>query len=401
MRKSQVSVRGGVLQGIRIVDMTRLYPGPLATMIMGDLGADVIKLEDTNNPDYIRFYPPFIQDQSAFYLAVNRSKRSLMCDLRTDPGREIFFRLVKTADVVVEQFRPTVMEKMGLSYERACLHKPDIIYISITGYGQSGPYAEDAGHDLNYTGYAGILDTTGTRESGPIIPSVQMADVAGGSYMAVIATLAALWNRVRTGKGEHVDVSMLDGVLPLMTLEMAHFWAGEPVQRGAMPLSGSIPRYGVYECADGKWVALAALEDKFWKNFCDVVAKPQWLELDDTPENRASLRGELQILFKTRSREEWLKLSAGKNVCLTPLLSPAEMQSDPHLIARNMIVEQSHPHYGKIRAMGIPLKFAQTSHTPSNPPPVVGEHTREILQQLGYLPRQIEELQQKGIIEIG
>ncbi|MFQ5629536.1 MAG: CaiB/BaiF CoA transferase family protein, partial [bacterium] len=217
----------GPLTGIRILDLTRLYPGPLGAMLMADMGADVIKIEDINSPDYMRTFPPFVGENSAGYLAVNRSKRSLAIDLRAVQGKKIFFDLVKTADIVVESFRPNRLKKMGLDYEKARTASEKIIYVSVTGYGQDGPYAQKAGHDLNYLGYAGILALTGGKDSGPVIPGVQMADVAGGAYMTVIACLSALWARERspTRRGQHVDVSMLDSILPLMTLQWAHFQA--------------------------------------------------------------------------------------------------------------------------------------------------------------------------------
>lgn len=380
--------------------MSRLYPGPLATMLMGDLGADVIKFEDLNSPDYMRLIPPFAGGESAGYLAVNRSKRSLACDSRSDKGKELFFRLVATADLVVEQFRPGVLDKMGLGYEAALRYNPRIIYVSLTGYGQTGPYAAEAGHDLNYIGYAGILGVTGTAAT-PIIPGPQIADVAGGAYLAVIAAMSALWSREKSGEGQHVDVSMLDGVLPLMTLQMAHHWCGESSRRGRMALSGELPCYGVYRCADGKFIALAALEEKFWNNFCELVRREEWKSLHYDMGERENLRVRLQALFATKSREEWVRLAAGKDVCLTPVLEPAEVENDAHLRAREMFGELSHPTCGNIKCLGVPVKFSKTTARPSLPPPLLGEHTVDILREIGYSEREIGELRERKIIEIG
>src|SRR4030065_419447 len=224
----------GPLKGIRILDLTRLYPGPLGTMMLADMGAEVIKIEDMNSLDYMRHYPPYLASESAGYLAVNRSKRSLALNLKVKKGVDIFWKLVKTADIVIEQFRPGVLDEMGMGYESARRIKKNIIYVSVTGYGQNGPYALHAGHDINYIGYSGILSTTGTKKTGPIIPGPQIADVAGGAYMTIIACLSSLWARQKSGKGQIVDVSMLDAIPPLMTLQMAHYQAV-----GLIPAAGA------------------------------------------------------------------------------------------------------------------------------------------------------------------
>ncbi|RMH85137.1 MAG: CoA transferase [Calditrichaeota bacterium] len=395
--------RPAPLNGVRILDLTRLYPGPLATMMLAEMGADVIKIEDVITPDYMRSFPPFVGSESAGYLAVNRSKRSLAVKLNEAGGQEIFFRLVKTADIVVEQFRPGVLEKIGIHYEEAIKTNPDIIYVSLTGYGQKGPYARRAGHDLNYLGYAGILGITAAEGHGPVIPGVQLADVAGGAYMTVIACLSALWARERTGQGQRVDVSMLDGILPLMTLQLAHYWAtGLNLPGWELPLSGGLACYGVYECADGKYVALAALEPKFWQQFCEIVGKPQWVErLYDQGEAARELKAELGELFRTRTREEWLQLVGELDVCLTPVLDITEVEQDAHLQARGMFVEYEHPAAGAVKGIGLPLKFSATPPRPPRPAPPLGKHTLEILAELGYSSREIENLIEKEIVFAG
>ena len=274
--KTKKSSRGP-LDNIRILDLTRLYPGPLGTMMLADMGAEVIKIEDINNPDYMRYYPPYLLSESAGFLAVNRSKRSFAVNLGTKKGVKLFYSLLKTADIVVEQFRPGIIDKMGLGYKNARKIKKDIIYVSVTGYGQNGPYAMQAGHDINYIGYSGILSSTGTKETGPVIPGAQIADVAGGAYMTIIACLSALWAREKTGRGQQVDVSMLDAILPLMTLQMAHYQAaGILPDPGQAALSGGLVCYGTYRCADGKYIALGILEEKFWKNFCKMLDRQEW-----------------------------------------------------------------------------------------------------------------------------
>ena len=390
----------GPLQGIRILDLTRLYPGPLGTMMLADMGADVIKIEDANSPDYMRFYPPYIASESAGFVAVNRSKRSLALNLKNPKGVGIFFSLVKTADIVIEQFRPGVLDEMGIGYEQARQVKEDIIYVSITGYGQNGPYAQDAGHDINYIGYAGILSSAGSRETGPLLPGPQLADVAGGAYMSMIACLCALWAREKTGKGQHVDVAMLDSVLPLMTLQMAHYQATKiNLAPGELPLSGGLACYGVYSCADGKYIAVGILESKFWKIFCEMAGHDEWIEkhlvMGEEAEN---LRRESAALFRTKTRDEWAAAAKKLDICITPVLDISEVETDPHLQARQMVCEQVHPVCGRIKEIGVPLKFSATRTEPCGPSPALGEDTISILKEIGYAKEEIEALRQERVI---
>jgi alpha-methylacyl-CoA racemase len=390
----------GPLQGIRILDLTRLYPGPLGTMMLADMGAEVIKIEDMNAPDYMRYYPPYIESESAGFLAVNRSKRSFAVNLKVKKGVDIFFSLLKTADIVVEQFRPGVIDKLGIGYDDARKIKSDIIYVSITGYGQTGPYAQHAGHDINYIGYAGILAATGSSQTGPILPGPQLADVAGGAYMTIIACLSALWSREKTGQGQRVDVSMLDAVLPLMTLQMAHYQAAKTsFAPGDAPLSGGLACYGSYLCADGKYIALGNLEAKFWKTFCNLVSHPEWIESQLVMgEEAQKLRAEIAALFVTKTQAAWIEAAVGQDICLTPVLDIAEIETDPQIQTRQMIYEQTHPLCGGIKGIGVPLKFSQTNAKPSWPSPALGEDTQSILEEIGYKREEIESLQKKGVI---
>ncbi len=392
--------QSGPLRGLRILDLTRLYPGPLGTMMLADMGADVIKIEDISAPDYMRYYPPYLENQSAGFLAVNRSKRSLALNLKTDAGRNIFFKLIAKADVVIEPFRPGVMDKMGLGYKQACAVKKDIIYVSLTGYGQDGPYSTHAGHDINFIGYAGILAATGTSQTGPVIPGPQLGDIAGGAYMTVIACLSALWARKTTGQGQQVDVSMLDGLMPLMTLQMAHYFATQTAfAPDEAPLSGGLACYGVYQCRDGKYMALGILEEKFWKKFCAMVGCPQWINhFLVRGDDAQKLRDELSTLFLTRSRDDWASQAAEQDICLTPVLTVDELEKNPHLQARDMICEEDHPVCGKLKGVGVPIKFSQTPAKPSGPAPGLGQDTAAILGEIDYQPDEIETLKKNGII---
>ena len=375
----------GPLQGIRILDLTRLLPGPLGTMLMADMGADVIKIEDPNAPDYVRMFPPFVGGESVNYLAYNRSKRSMLLDYKSEEGRKIFFELLKTADVVVEQFRPQFLDKLGIGYEAAKAVNPKIIYVSVTGYGQTGPYAHLAGHDLNYISYAGILGITGNPDEAPMIPGVQLADIAGGSYMSVIATLAALHARTQTGVGQHVDVSMTDAVMPLLSVSYASYSATLQAQiRGTLPLSGGMPNYGVYVCQDKKYIALGTLEPKFWSKFCDLTNKSDW-KMFMVPQNTEQLQSFKNLiggLFLEKNQSEWVQFGFKNDLLISPIYGLEDLENDPHLLERQMIIETEHPTAGKLKSIGVPIKFSKTEAKPSWAAPLLGEDTEAILREL-------------------
>ena len=340
-------------------------------MMLGDMGADVIKIEDVSSPDYMRFYPPYVEGESAGYPAVNRSKRSLAMDLKSETGKKIFFALLPSTDLVIEPFRPGLIDKMGFGYQKACEVKPDIIYVSLTGYGQTGP----------------------------VIPGPQLGDIAGGAYMTVIASLAALAARTRTGRGQQVDVSMLDGLMPLMTLQMAHAEATQTAfAPDEAPLSGGLACYGVYRCSDGKFMALGILEEKFWKKFCNLADRPDWKERFLVHGAEAqTLRHEIAALFLTKTREEWAAIGQKADICLTPVLGVDEVDKDPHLRARAMIVEKNQTGE-KINGVGVPIKFSQTPAHPKNAAPALGADTASILGEIGYSTGQIAALQKDGVI---
>lgn len=393
----------GPLAGVRVLDLSRLYPGPLATMMMAEMGADVIKVEDMISPDSMRSYPPFLGETSAGYLAVNRSKRSIAIKFNEERGQEIFFRLVKTADIVIEQFRPGVLDHIGLGYQEAIKTNPRIIYISITGYGQNGPYAKKAGHDVNYMGYAGMIAANASEKGGAVLPGGQIADVAGGAYMAIIAALSALWARETTGVGQRVDVSMLDALLPMLSLQMAQYWATSlSLPPWQMPLSGGLAIYGLYKCKDGKYISLGALEPKFWKKFCQIVDKPAWEDRYYAyGEENEKLKIEMTRMFKSRTRDEWIDLVGVADICLTPVLDIPEMEADPHIRARQMIVEHHQPQLGAIKGIGLPLKFSHTHSLPPRPAPALGEHTLQLLEELGFTEKDVADMRRKRAIFTG
>ena len=375
----------GPLVGIKILDLTRLLPGPLGTMLMADMGAEVIKIEDPNSPDYVRAFPPYLNGESVNYLSFNRSKLSMSLNYSNPEGKAIFLELMKTADVVVEQFRPGFLDKLGIGYEAAKAINPKIIYVSITGYGQTGPYAKLAGHDLNYTAYSGVLGVTGQVNQVPTVAGVQLADIAGGSYMGVIATLSALYARNQTGEGQHVDVAMTDAVMPLLSAVYAQYAGGEKnLTRGNLPLSGGLPNYGVYVCEDLKYIALGTLEPKFWAKFCGLVERPDWLKfiLPKSNDDLIIFKATIGSLFISKPQFYWIAFGLENDILISPVYELAELENDPHLQARQMIIEQTHEVAGTYKTIGIPIKFSRTPASPSWPAPIMGEDTEAILDSL-------------------
>lgn len=355
------------LTGLRVLDLTRLLPGPLGTMLLADWGAEVLKIEHPDQPDPVRVFPPFVGGESANYLSFNRNKHRRLLNYTSEEGKAEFLELVKTADAVVEQFRPGYLDKLGLGYEAARAVNARIVYVSVTGYGQTGPYAHRAGHDVNYLALAGVLGLTGQPDGPPELPGVQLADIAGGSYLTVVAVLAALYARQQTGLGQHVDVSMTDGVMPLLAVPFAQFAAtGQVPQRGTMPLSGGLVNYGVLACADGGHVALGTLEPKFWQRFCEKVGRPDWLNFI-FPKNDDELRrgkAEVAALFLTKTRAEWTAFGQQHDLPVTPVLGLDELETDPHVQAREMIVE-----VGGLKQIAAPLKFSASAPPTYRPAP--------------------------------
>ncbi len=392
--------KNGPLQGIRILDLSRLLPGPMASMLLADWGADVIKIEDSFSPDDTRNYPPYIGNQSIYYLAVNRSKRSLKLNINSVEGKAVFFELLKTADIVLESFRPGVLKHFGIDYQAAKTINPRIIYVSVTGYGQNGEYAKKAGHDINYIGYSGILGLNSFKDKNPVIPGVQIADIAGGSYMAAIACLLGLQNRQITGMGDFIDVSMLDSCLPLMSLPLAEYFAGYPKeQTDTGILSGKIPNYNVYQCKDGKWLTLGALEPKFWAGFCKLINRPDWINAI-IPDSQVAeqVKTTLTELFATKTRKEWIAEASEYDICLSPIQSIQEVVDDSNLQSRNMFRTHTHSDYGSITTINQPLKFSNIELSEGWAPPLLGEDTNAILSEIGYSLDQIEDLKTKGIL---
>ena len=384
------------LKDIRIIDLTWLLP---YTTLLADLGAEVIKVEEPIQGDYSRWVPPFIGDQGSYFTLVHRNKKSLTLNLKSEKGREIFYKLAEKSDVVIESFRPGVVKRLGVDYESIKKINPRIIYCSISGYGQDGPYREFPGHDVNYIAIGGILGLTGKPEGPPIIPGSQIADLGGGCSLATIAILAALIARQKTGGGQYIDISMTDGVVSWLTIPASFHFAGVPVGRGELPVLGGFPCYNVYECEDGKYISVGCLEERFWANLCRALGKEEYIGHQwATGEKRDEIFSALNSIFRTKARDEWFKILAKADVCAAPVYSLDEVFKDPQVLYRKMMVEIEHPTAGKIKQLGIPIKFSETPGEIRAPAPLLGQHTNELLLWLGYTDKEIDEMKRSGVI---
>ncbi len=379
------------LSGLKVLDLTMNLPGPYMTWILALLGADVIKVENPSGGDYSR---ALMGDgnSSPFFEAVNRNKRSVALNLKHPQGKRIFLNLLKSYDVLIDGFRPGTMEKLGLGYDDTSKVNPRLIHVSISGYGQTGPNRLKAGHDINYLALSGILSMTGSRNGDLALPGVQVADLAGGSLMALTGLLAAIIQREKTGKGQFVDVSMYDGLLSLATMVFAGVEAGlEPPEPSGMTLNGRYPCYGLYKTSDGRYMSLGALEFKFWKNFCEAVGRQ---DLIGAQFGDQEVIAQLDVLFRSKTQEQWTKFMAGADACCEPVLNLYEAVDSPLALARSMV--NSDPE-GK-RSLGFPLKLSANLLPPDNPAPNLGEHTREVLKGIGMTDDELRSLAHDGVI---
>lgn len=344
------------LSGIRVLDLTRLLPGAFCTQLLADMGADVIKVEEPESGDYMRWAPPLVNGQSALFDALNRNKRSVALDLKTDEGRDALLRLTERADVLVEGNRPGVMARLGLGWDALHARNPRLVMCSITGYGQDGPYASRAGHDLNYMAIAGALGLNGARDGPPVPLSVQVADIGGGGLQPAVAILGALVAVQRGGEGRWIDAAMTDGAVSWMALAFAAHGAGERVARGDQRLSGRYACYRVYECADGRHYSVGALEPKFWRALCDALDRPDLVEQQYAED--MAVQSAMEELFRSRTRDDWEAKLSGLDACCEPVLDVDEVASHPQIVARGLLSRKGRG-------------------------PRLGEHTEEVLREIG------------------
>jgi crotonobetainyl-CoA:carnitine CoA-transferase CaiB-like acyl-CoA transferase len=408
------------LQGIRVLDLSRLLPGGFCSLLLADFGAEVLKVEDTGMGDYIRWSSPYYDGahesaRSALFLALNRNKRSIRLDLKSEGGREALLRLVREYDVVLESFRPGVLDRLGVGYERMRDQNPGIVYCAISGYGQDGPKRDRSGHDMNYLGLVGLLGLTGAAGGEPVQAAGQIADIGGGALMAAFGILAALRERdgssplpsregrpacagsQGSGEGQFVDVSMTDGSLSWLAMVAATYFAdGVVPHRGELPLAGALVCYRPYECADG-WVTLGALEPKFWQAWCRGVGREDLIAMQfERPGSDA--HAQVCEIFRSRTRDQWEAFAQDNDCCLEPLLELDEALASELVREREMVVEISQPGAERpVRQLGIPVKLDRTPGDVARlPGPALGEHTEEVLLGAGYSEEEVAQLLASG-----
>jgi len=392
------------LAGLKVLDLSRLLPGGFCSLLLADLGADVLKVEDTGMGDYIRWAPPYVEGaepsaRSALFLSLNRNKRSIRVDLKSEQGRDVLLRLVREHDVLLESFRPGVLDRLGVGYERLKQENPGLVLCAISGYGQDGPARDRSGHDMNYLGLNGVLGLTGEKDGPPVQASAQIADLGGGALMAAVGILAALRERDRSGVGQLVDVSMFDGSLSWLAMTAAQMLAERRTpHRGELMLSGSVLCYRPYACKDG-WVTLGALEPKFWQAWCRGVAREDLVERQFDPPGSEAHRA-VEGVFAERTRAEWQAFASQHDCCLEPVLALDEALDSELVRAREMVVAIDQPGAAEpVELLGVPIKLSRTPGDPHRAPgPALGEHTDEVLAAAGYDAGAIAALKASGAV---
>ncbi len=387
------------LTGIRVLDLSRMLPGPFCSMILADLGAEVIKVESHMVGDLMRRVPPHVGEESCYFMSVNRNKKSLALNLKRGEGREIFLKLAQTSDVIIEGFQPGHAKRLGIAYEDIQSLNPDIVYCSISGYGQEGPYRDRAGHNINYVALAGMLDLSGAPGAAPAVPGVQTADI-GGALFAAIGVLSALVARSRNEAGTYIDASLFHSAVAMMTFSAATLMSSEaPPERRQRHLAGLYPCYNVYQTKDGRYMALGAFEAVWWGDFCAAIGREDLIAVQFPEEGqRGSVIAELQRIFAERTQEEWVDFLADKNLCCEPVNTLQEALSRPVVRARGMVWDVDHPAAGILHQIGSPLRSSAQSSEQIDPPPLLGQHTVEILHSLGYDDEAIRQLRAKRVV---
>ncbi len=377
----------GALTGINVLDLSRLLPGPYCSMILADHGARVIAVEDRR----------FMADD-LFITTVNRNKEHMSLNLKTPEGKEIFFRLIKQADVMMEGFRPGVVHRLGIDYETTRKINPKIIYCAVTGYGQDGPYSDRPGHDNNFLSYSGVLELFGEPDRPPSIPGVQIADIVGGGLNAVTGILLALFAREKTGKGQYIDISMTDGTMGLLSLPLfLQQRTGKTPERGNAIFSHRYACYNTYETSDGKYISIGAVENRFWKNLCEYLKVSEYSDLQYDENRRMEIIQFMRRTFKTKTLVQWEAELSDRQICWAPVRNLKEVLQDPFFRKREMVVDIEKKDGGKIPAIGIPVKLSKTPGSIRTAPVEFGKNTTSILRELGYTQKQIKSFADKGV----
>lgn len=370
------------LTGIRVLDMSRLLPGPYCTMLLADFGAEVIKIEEPGKGDYSRSFPPFLKDFGYWHLQLNRNKQSVVLDLKSEEGKNIFLELVKTADVVVESYRPGVLKKLGVDYEAAAKVNPKIIYCSLSGYGIKGPLAHKADHDLGYLSLAGVTAMSGEADGTPAIPGVLMADM-NAALSAGMSIMIALRHAALTGQGQEIDISLFNVAMNLMPGAASLFFgSGFVAERGNNWLTGAYANYNIYATADGRYVSVGCLEKKFWRNLCMGLGKEEIIDMIDDESNHPYLKEQLAAAFKQKTMREWEEFFADKDACVTPVLNFKEAVESEQVQANEMVLNVRDDELGEYQQLGFAMKLSKTPARLNKRAPRLGEDTEKILAQL-------------------
>ena len=396
----------GPLAGVTVLDLTRLAPGPFCTMILGDLGAEVIRVQEPGPPTGRRAAQAGAAGTQmagaggvSAYNALHRNKKSIGLNLKDPEAREVFYKLARKADVLVEEMRPGVAKRLGIDYDTLKAMNPRLIYCAVTGYGQTGPYATLAGHDLNYIAQAGALSLIGDKDGRPVIPQNLLADYGGGGMHGAVGVLAALFAREKTGRGQFVDIAMMDGVMYLIVQFLSGYFAsGEIPQRGNFLLSGAAPHYNVYETKDGQYLTLGSLEPWFYANLCRAVGREDFIPHEYDTKKYPEIFAFLRETMKTKTRDEWFTYLNQTDQCAGKMLTLDELEHDPQVQARQMVVALDHPQHGKVKQVGIGPKLSDTPGSVRRLAPELGEHTDEILGGLGLTQAELTRLREKGAI---
>jgi crotonobetainyl-CoA:carnitine CoA-transferase CaiB-like acyl-CoA transferase len=388
-----------VLQGITVIDLTGLLPGPLATRILGDFGAEVIKVEGPGG-ELGRLVGPRVRSEPGPFLVLNTNKKSICLNLKEEKGRRIFLRLAAGADIILETFRPGVVDRLGIGYKDIESINPRIIYCSLSGFGQDGPWRERPNHDINYLALTGLLDIMGAGGANPIVPASQIGDITG-SLLSVVGILLALHERERTGKGQFVDVAMMDATLLALSVYFGDYLAtGVPPGRGRELLNGGYACYNVYETKDGLFMSLGSVEPHFWAAFCRLVNKEELIARQfSDPAPQSAMIGEIARVFRNKTQDEWVRLTKDENFPCEPVLSLDKAVTHPQVLSRRMVTEIDHPTEGRINQLGVAIKLSASPGALARPAPLLGEHTREILGRLGYSPDEIALFYKEGVIQ--
>ncbi|MEK4382403.1 CoA transferase [Aeribacillus sp. FSL K6-2848] len=389
------------LAGIKIIDLTRILSGPFCTMTLADLGAEVIKIESPQGDDTRQWGPPFIKNESAYFLSVNRNKKSVVLNLKDPKGKEILLKMVEETDVVVENFRPGTLKKLGIDYDILKQHNRGVILASISGFGQTGPYSKKPGYDVLAQGMGGLMSVTGEPDGTPVKAGYSLADIGAGMW-ATIGILSALWERERSGQGQWIDVSLLDTMVSWQTYLAGNYFA---TNNDPKPLGGAHPNivpYQVFEASDGHFI-LAVGNDSLWNSLVDVLdvealRDRKFKTNPDRVQNRDELISILEEIFKRKTRDEWVDMLESAKIPCGPVNKLSDILNDAHIKEREMVVEMEHPSLGILKMLGVPVKLSRTPGRIKTVPPAQGEHSETVLKQMGYSKEEIETFIKEGII---